>query len=533
MKRTIVFTLIALFITAISYGKEGYSFYQQDGKWGVLFNGEPCLLPCYDEVSDIDGGGRFFYKENGKWGIANIWKKITDPFCDSLACFKNLNENFVTNTPLQEKYNITIYRFSLNGKWGLCTVDGIELLSPKYDNINNRSLNYKDIGISFKEVFKKSTRTWLYWTRYFLVQDDNTAKLVDILGTEILPDVISYDYFFSKKGHKKFEKTARKFELSRKKSKSSEMLKEKLMSIVEKTNSSILFRNYVRDEYASYEVSEQKMKSPRKIWFGTQEEIEGDTLIVYGLKSIVNDYGFISTPLVYDSPYFRLQRNPTDVYAYSKLLEQQRIRYLYYGSNERHYVHEKNIADGSVEENMNLLRNKIQAYSELLDMANNLNDKEAHKTLSKLQDDAKKRLSYYEDGLRRTTKIMNFNAKVDRIANASTSFLYSMANAMGGNSSTAPSTYSSNDRSSSSGASSNNNSSTMTMSDQMNYNTMRNTYNKWASDLMQMKNMNGNYRNGFNANDKKHAQSEMKRLRNEAMKKWGKEIPYNSIEDWR
>lgn len=72
----------------------------------------------------------------------------------------------------------------------------------------------------------------------------------------------------------------------------------------------------------------------------------------------------------------------------------------------------------------------------------------------------------------------------------------------------------------------------MSMSDQVNYNSLRNTYNKWASDLMQMKNANGQYQNGFKASDKKHAQNEMKRIRKSAMQKWNKEIPYNSIEDW-
>ena len=72
----------------------------------------------------------------------------------------------------------------------------------------------------------------------------------------------------------------------------------------------------------------------------------------------------------------------------------------------------------------------------------------------------------------------------------------------------------------------------MSMSDQVNYNSLRNTYNKWASDLMEMKNANGKYQNGFKASDKKHAQDEMKRIRKSAMQKWSKEIPYNSIEDW-
>ena len=76
------------------------------------------------------------------------------------------------------------------------------------------------------------------------------------------------------------------------------------------------------------------------------------------------------------------------------------------------------------------------------------------------------------------------------------------------------------------------NTTNLTMSDQVNYNSMRNTYNKWADDLQQMKNANGKYQNGYTANQKKHAQSEMERIRKQAKEKWGKEIPYNSIENW-
>ena len=73
----------------------------------------------------------------------------------------------------------------------------------------------------------------------------------------------------------------------------------------------------------------------------------------------------------------------------------------------------------------------------------------------------------------------------------------------------------------------------MGLADAKNYQTMRDTYNKWAYDLMQMKNANGRYQNGYTQQDKQHAQSEMKRLRQMAKQKWGKDIPYNSIEDWK
>lgn len=72
----------------------------------------------------------------------------------------------------------------------------------------------------------------------------------------------------------------------------------------------------------------------------------------------------------------------------------------------------------------------------------------------------------------------------------------------------------------------------MSGSDMQNYNSLRNTYRKWADDLREMKFANGKYQNGYSQSDKQKAQSEMKRIRQTAQSKWGKEIPYDSIEDW-
>lgn len=94
------------------------------------------------------------------------------------------------------------------------------------------------------------------------------------------------------------------------------------------------------------------------------------------------------------------------------------------------------------------------------------------------------------------------------------------------------STYSSTASGALSSSSRNNLSGGMSLSNAQNYQSLRDTYNKWANDLMQMKNANGRYSNGYTQSDKKHAQSEMKRIRQSAKSKFGKEIPYNSIEDW-
>ena len=127
---------------------------------------------------------------------------------------------------------------------------------------------------------------------------------------------------------------------------------------------------------------------------------------------------------------------------------------------------------------------------------------------------------------------MNTIDKIDNYANTAISGLNSVANAIGGTSTGATPNSSVAIGNSSVSTNSIKQGSQMSMSDQVNYNSLRNTYNKWASDLMQMKNANGKYQNGFKVTDKKHAQDEMKRIRKSAMQKWNKEIPYNSIEDW-
>ncbi len=55
--------------------KEGWSFYQDEGKWGVLYKGKPCLLPRFNEICGTIDEGRFIYKENNKYGISTVWKE--------------------------------------------------------------------------------------------------------------------------------------------------------------------------------------------------------------------------------------------------------------------------------------------------------------------------------------------------------------------------------------------------------------------------------------------------------------------------
>lgn len=525
MKVKFIALLIALVSNVINaQPKEGFSFYQQDGLWGVLYNGEPCLLPRFESVAEIDYGGIFFYKENGKWGIANLWNKVSEAFCDSIVNTSDIRKdnefNYTCSIYGDKSFSFgSKYLFSIGGKWGICAMDGKEIIPPIYDNINIER-NYYPGSLGIKKGL---------WIAYYLATKDGVAQLIDELGNTVIPNVISYEYFNSKKGLKELAKSVKKEEEERLKSADVNGLKNKFDEvrsyIRNVTNANTLFRSYQMGD-----------SIPREIWFGTREGKKikpfGDEVYIDGLKSITNSYGFISTPLVYNSPTFRVQRNPTDVYAYMAIEKENKIQLLYFGGPDKYYLNDEYVVNGEAVKNMEALARRIAVYKELEKMARQINDTEAYKMVSNEREDAEIKLAHYEDALRRTTKLMRFNASVDRFSNTATSILNSMANAYGSLSSNSNYSYSNSSTANSSGSKNVSGKQSMSMSDQVNYNSLRNTYNKWASDLMQMKNANGRYINGFSINDKKHAQSEMKRLRNEAMNKWGKEIPYNSIENW-
>ena len=53
----------------------GWSFYQEDGKWGVQYKGEPCLLPRFEGVSGVIENGKFVYKEKINMAFPQYGKK--------------------------------------------------------------------------------------------------------------------------------------------------------------------------------------------------------------------------------------------------------------------------------------------------------------------------------------------------------------------------------------------------------------------------------------------------------------------------
>lgn len=533
-----------LFLAAFTIqlkAQNGFRFYQEGGKWGVLYQNEPCLLPIYNQVAEIQRGGLFFYKENGKWGIANVWKRISEPFCDSLMCFRierlfdtppietdlRTNKKHISDIFIPDmSKNIIQYRFLSNGKWGICSVDGKTIIPAIYDDIDEDLFYYYDFGLYYKDVKKKNPI--MLDNKYYLVKSNDNILMVDICNSIILQNISSFEFFKSKEGLKKYKKMIFKNEKERgKDSEAINTIKTQVIYTNEKTNENVLFRNSVSYNY--------DFNKPREIYFGYRNgELltpSGETLTICGQKSIANEYGFIGIPLVYDSPEYRLQRNPLDIFSLADLVDRETTQ-LSYG-HYINYIDEKEVRSGVAEQDLILLQRKIKSFSELMEMAKNIGDENAYNYVKQRKDDTQARYDKYKANYDYKVKIINFNAKVDRISGIATSFLNTMINAMGGNSSTSSTTYSSsigiaNDKK----QMKTNTSPSMSMSDQVNYNSLRNTYNKWAMDLMQMKSLSGKYQKGYTSNDKQHAQSEMKRIRKDAMKKWGKEIPYNSIEDW-
>lgn len=66
MKFKLLFIFLCVFTTSVAQDEKiekGWAFYQKEGKWGVLYKGEPCLLPRFDGFSGSIEFGRFAYKE--------------------------------------------------------------------------------------------------------------------------------------------------------------------------------------------------------------------------------------------------------------------------------------------------------------------------------------------------------------------------------------------------------------------------------------------------------------------------------------
>lgn len=503
--------------------KEGWSFYQDEGKWGVLYKGKPCLLPRFNEICGTIDEGRFIYKENNKYGISTVWKEVTKPFCDSLVFIKVYS------------FFHSMAKYKINDKWGVCSLDGTQILPAVYKEINDTVFQFYNIFLENPQ--KKLKKNKLPDINYYFIVDDGVShKIIDLVGKIIINEVVSYSQFNrNRKKNKSIIKLAQKEEWNRKSEKELEEV-DKRRSDIGKGYISTTLRAEMQKwnwEYCDLDKRYKDMREPRKLYFGFTP-ISGDTAIVDGFESIVNSYGFISTPIMYDSPYFVLKNDPTNIQSMLYILEMEEIQKGKYfrTKDQTIFFNEDDIRNGVIKEDMIRMEKRLEDYQSIINLAKQINDTLSFKTVNSKYKKLHSLLQDFEFYYDKNVKRINFNDRMDRFANTTTSILNSIANTIGGNSLNTMSYNTTSNNSSTSNASASTKGNQMSMSDQMNYNSMRNTYNKWAQDLMQMKNANGKYQNGFKASDKKHAQDEMKRIRKSAIQKWNKEIPYNSIEDW-
>lgn len=529
-----VLLLIVLFTSQMMLAQNGFSFYEEDGLWGVRYNGETCLLPRFEQLACIQyqlktamyyTGDRdikykyieipsnssvsiFFYRENGKWGIANLWKIIAPAFCDSLSSFDSheyLHEGC---------YNLL--KFKNDGKWGICDIEGRVILSPTFDTDEITMLDvYKTYEFyEVNGVKKKSFKKYplIFNNTYFDGMVNGEYVSIDLLGTQV---------------PRAKERRSNKWESEKRRAKADKknglVLSNKILSIQHKRDESYRANSLFIDKDNGY---------PYKIYFGKENgifvNVQGDSAIINGFPCIVTDFGFISMPIVYSSLEDRLARNPFDVYAMCGYLEKEDREF----SKKYSYSNDISVTKRKIDFYTEL----AEAYNYILSQIDFKTDKNAYNYVFYLNADARadflkagEHLDYLEYKAQRREQLLN---NLNSFANS----LATTANILQGNSSSAytssasSSSYSSSTSLKETTPSSN---STMSLSDARNYQVQRNTYNKWANDLMAMKNHNGKYQNGYTQSDKQHAQSEMKRIRENAKQRWGKEIPYNSIEDWR
>lgn len=532
MKFKLLFIFLCVFTTSFAGNKieEGWSFYQEEGKWGVLYKEEPCLLPRFDGVSGSIEFGRFAYKEKNQYGIATVWKKITEPFCDSLV--------WIHEHEHPSPYSPTLGIYKKDGKWGICSTDGATILPPIYQKINKKIYNFGEVFRVYpRKYYKKPLQYYIY---YFLINDGISNKMIDILGNTIIPDIGNFEDFICTdgKGNPATIKKAKKKEWGRKNKDEINKVKEIYSKVVSADNATSLYGDYQSWNSDSWDYTErcEYMKEPRMIYFGKNTKVFGEKAVINGFESFVNDYGFISTPLMYDSPYFKLQNNPVDIMSLLYYIDMDRYKNRYYsriGKKNKVFIYEEYVRNGKVEENISRMEKRLVDYQELINMSKELNDTLSNKIIQKKYEVLTTELKDLKIAYEKEVKRINSIDKINKFTNIATSVLNSVANAIG-EPSAKTSSYSSTaiKNSSFSTKSSTQQGSQMSMTDQVNYNSLRNTYNKWAQDLMEMKNANGKYQNGFKVSDKKYAQDKMKQIRKMSMQKWNKEIPYNSIEDW-
>ena len=321
-------SLLVLFAPQVALAQNGFHSYEEDGLFGVCYNGEVCLpprfeniawllSPLYDAVYPVYTSGVeykhiliprdnqlaiFFFKENGKWGIANVWEIITPAFCDSLSTFSD--SYGYRNHAAKDQFSFI--KFKKDGKWGICNIEGETLISPIYDT---DSISVSDVYTKFSDAYvwnkkKKSykSKTLIYNNTYFDGKIDGQSVTLDVTGAKISK---LKTWIFEEKRDKEDKKNG-------------SILSEQILSIQQKRIDAFKAHSLIVERREGY---------PYKIFLGERNgmrvDIHGDTTTINGMPSIITSFGFVSMPIAYSSLEDRLSRNPFDIYAKCGFLEKK------------------------------------------------------------------------------------------------------------------------------------------------------------------------------------------------------------------
>ena len=198
-----------------SIGSIYYYAYQDEktGLYGVKYKDETVIIPQYSELRGMNSAALFSYKdaETNKWGLVSTYDIITPPIYDSI--------NVVDATWTDGTFAIV----SLNGKQGLLSPFGNEVLPLEYDSIaepyrNSNILEYKwGKNIVVPHIFPvKKNGQWQIVTYYNAVVVDNfPAELLEngsfkysFENQEVLKNIIRKPYKELVKRAKKDESVA-------------------------------------------------------------------------------------------------------------------------------------------------------------------------------------------------------------------------------------------------------------------------------------------------------------------------------------
>lgn len=197
-----------------SSGEYSYYTYQDEktGLYGVKYQDETVIIPQYTELKGVNRVALFAYRdaETNKWGLVSTYDIITPPIYDSIK---------VVDAIRSDK---TFANVSLNGKQGLLSPLGNEVLPLEYDSIaqpywNPYVLEYKwGKNKVYPHVFPvKKNGQWQIVTYYNAVVVDNfpaelleNGRIKSSVEDKVLKNLIGKPYKELVKRAKKDESVA-------------------------------------------------------------------------------------------------------------------------------------------------------------------------------------------------------------------------------------------------------------------------------------------------------------------------------------